>query len=60
MKPKLIMHTKLTGEVVLTISTHNSKLGEIPLGTDPKAARQKAQTFVEAVRGADDIIDQIT
>lgn len=60
MKSKLVMHTKISGEIFLSIFANNMKMGEVPLGTDPKAARKKAAEFVEAVRGADDIVDEIT
>jgi len=60
MKPKLVMHTKISGEIFLSIFNKNVKMGEIGLGTDAKAARKKAAEFVEAVRGADDIVDEIS
>lgn len=60
MQSKLVMHTKISGEIFLSIFAKNVKQGEIPLGTDAKAARKKAAEFVEAVRGSDDIIDEIT
>ncbi|MCD8571351.1 MAG: hypothetical protein LRY76_07515 [Alphaproteobacteria bacterium] len=60
MKPKLVMHTELSGEISLSIFNKNAKLGKISLGTDPKTARKKAAEFVETVRGADGIVDQIT
>lgn len=60
MKSKLVMHTKISGEICLSIFRDNAKLGEIPLGTAANAARKKAAEFVEAVRGTDDIVDEIT
>ena len=60
MKPKLVMHTKVSGEIFLSIFNDNQKMGEVPLGSIPNAARKKAKEFVEAVRACDDIIDEIT
>lgn len=60
MTSKLVMHTKINGEIVLSISAKNTKLAEVSLGTSPKLARAKAKEFLDAVRGSDDIIDQIT
>lgn len=60
MKSKLVMHTKMTGEIFLSIFSNNKKIGEIALGTAPKEARAKAQEFKEAVSQSEDIIDQIT
>ncbi|MDX9690548.1 MAG: hypothetical protein RBT70_08850 [Alphaproteobacteria bacterium] len=57
---KIVLHTKITGEIFLSIFKNNVKLGEIPLGTDPKAARQKARDIKDAVGNADDFTDQIT
>lgn len=60
MSSKLIAHTKITGEIVLSIFNNNQKMGEIPLGTSKEHAPAKAREFLDAVKGADDIIDQIT
>lgn len=57
---KMVLHTKITGEIFLSIFKDNKKMGEIPLGTDPKAARQKASDIKAAVRETDDFTDQIT
>jgi len=59
-KPKLIMHTKVSGEIFLSIFNSNKKMGEVPLGTIPKDARAKAKEFLEAVKACDDILDEIT
>lgn len=60
MKPKLVMHTKVSGEIFLSIFNNNQKMGEVPLGSIQNAARKKAKEFVEAVKACDDIIDEIT
>ena len=60
MKPKLVMHTKVSGEIFLSIFNNNQKMGEVPLGTVPHTARKKADEFIQAVKACDDIIDEIT
>lgn len=60
MAAKLVMHTKITGEIALSIFNNNQKLGEIPLGTTPKAAREKAAEFTQAVRESTTILDEIS
>lgn len=60
MKPKLVMHTKISGEIFLSIFNKNQKMGEVPLGTAPTAARAKAKEFLDAVKACDDIIDEIS
>lgn len=60
MKPKLVTHTKISGEIFLSIFNKNQKIGEIPLGTAPKAAREKAKEFLDAVKACDDISDEIS
>lgn len=59
-KSKLVMHTKISGEIFLSIFNNNKKMGEVPLGTAPKPAREKAKEFLQAVKACDDIIDEIT
>jgi len=58
MKAKLVMHTKMSGEIALSIIDKNVKLAEVALGTSPKLAREKAKQIVDAVRGVDDITDE--
>lgn len=60
MKPKLVMHTKLSGEIFLSIFNKNQKIGEVPLGTAENTARAKAKEFLESVKACDDIIDEIS
>lgn len=60
MAAKLVMHTKISGEIALSVFNKNQKLGEVPLGTAPKQAREKAKEFLESVKACDDIIDEIT
>jgi len=56
---KLVMQIKLTGDYALHVFKDNkNKLIEISLGSDEKAAFQKARDLKEAFGAADDIIDQ--
>lgn len=60
-KPRIVLHTKFTGEIFLSIFLNNTdKLAEIPMGTDQAQARKKAQNFLDAMRDADGFIDQTT
>jgi len=58
---RLILHTKLTGEIVLSIFLNRTvKFAEIPMGADPKKARTQTQAFIAAMSEPNDFIDEIT
>lgn len=59
MKTRIVLHTKLTGEIFLSIFQNNTdKLAEIPMGTDQAQARKKAHNFLDAVRDSNGFTDQ--
>lgn len=59
MKTRIVLHTKLTGEIFLSIFINNTeKMAEIPMGTDQAQARKKAQNFLDAMREANGFTDQ--
>lgn len=60
MANKITLHTLLTGEINMRIVIKGKKLADIPMGTDPKAARSNAKEFIDAMKNAPELTDQIT
>lgn len=57
---KLTLHTLMTGEIVLTITIKGKRFATVSMGTDAKKARENAKTFIEMMKNAPEITDQIT
>lgn len=57
---KFVLHTLMTGEIVLTISIGGQKFASIPMGTDSRKARERTKTFLDVMKDVQEITDQIT
>ena len=60
LETKVVLHTQMTGEIVLSIFIGREKYGAFSMGTDPKFARDKAKKFLEAMKNVNEFTDQIT
>jgi len=50
---KNVLHQKMDENISLSIFEGSERIGEIGMGTDPKAARKNAARIINAIRGGD-------
>ena len=55
---RMVLHTKLTGEIVLSVFHERKLLAALPMGTIESEAREKAKSFIETIKTVETFYDE--